>query len=226
MGIDQKTRDKAVHESSLLKGQESYENDMSGFCSICYEGIIWRKNTSGSCFVALLEGWGGLGAFKALKFAVEAVSKFHPMSSKNTVHKKPPRRRVGRPTKYTAKVREAICEAIADGTPYSHAAALGGISYETFCEWRREKPEFSDAINKAVAKGIHSRLKLILESAKKGNVKAATWWLEHVLPEHFARSSVSHKHQVEGEVKQTWAISPETLNALVEARRRYDGSSG
>jgi hypothetical protein len=85
---------------------------------------------------------------------------------------------------------KVICAAIADGLPYKHAATLGGISVDTFCEWQNRFPEFSEALDRARAHGILWRLRLMKVAAKKGNVKAAQWWLEHVFPEHFARSRI------------------------------------
>lgn len=141
---------------------------------------------------------------------------------KNQTKAQTRRPRGGRPTKYTAKAVKKICDAISDGTPFKHAAAVGGISYETFCQWRRQFPEFSDAIEEATGRGVHSRLKLVLASAESGNVRAATWWLEHVLPEHFSRNSVNLNHRIEGEVGHTHTVSPATLAAIAEVRSRHE----
>jgi len=102
---------------------------------------------------------------------------------------------MGRKTKYNPKAVETICQAIADGVPYRFAAALGGISYETFRAWQRDKPAFSDAITLALAKGIQSRLQNMQKFGKKGNLKADMWWLSHVLPEHFAGNRVEIREQ-------------------------------
>ena len=105
--------------------------------------------------------------------------------------KKRPR---GRPTKFGPRVVAAITGAIADGVPFKFAAALGGISHETFCQWQRRFPDFSEAIQEAVARGVKARLGVIKAAARNGDVKAAQWWLEHVMPEHFARSRIEHQH--------------------------------
>jgi hypothetical protein len=96
----------------------------------------------------------------------------------------------GRPTKYDSKTVKAICDAIADGVPYRYAAALAGISYQTYCVWQRLFPEFSDAIEEARAKGIQARLKRLDRSAMKGNPKSDIWYLERTVPE-FSSSSDS-----------------------------------
>ena len=71
----------------------------------------------------------------------------------------------GRPTKYTPATVRRICEAVALGVPNKHAAALAGISEETFCKWQREKIQFSESIQRAIAKGIEARLKIITRAA-------------------------------------------------------------
>jgi hypothetical protein len=100
-------------------------------------------------------------------------------------------RRRGRPSKYTPANVRRICDAIADGVPLKYAAALGGISHETLCQWQRQFPEFSEAVEKAKARGVHERLKIIRAAAKRGNVRAAQWWLERVCPEFFGARLVA-----------------------------------
>lgn len=107
-----------------------------------------------------------------------------------------PRRRRGRPTKYSIAAVQVICDGIADGMPFKFAASLGGISADTFYDWQRRFPYFSDAVQEALAKGVHERLKCIKAAAQKGDVRAAQWWLEHVLPEDFARDRIEHAGQV------------------------------
>ena len=131
-------------------------------------------------------------------------------------------RKVGRPTKYCPEVVETICEAISDGAPFKYAAAIGGISIDTFCQWRKKFPEFSEAIEAAVAEGVHARLKIILEAAEEGSLKAATWWLEHVMPEHFSRNSVNFNHRIEGAITHSATVSKEALAAIAETRARYE----
>ena len=96
--------------------------------------------------------------------------------------------RPGRPSKYTPGTVRKICDAVADGLPFKYAAALGGISHETFAEWRRQFPAFSERIRGAVARGILSRLRLIKRAADKRDVTCAKWWLEHVMPEHYSKT--------------------------------------
>jgi hypothetical protein len=116
-----------------------------------------------------------------------------------------------------------ICDAIADGMAYKHAASLAGISHETLCQWQRQFPEFSEAMQAAVARGIHARLVLIRVAAEKGDVKAACWYLEHVHPEQFAKSRIEVAHQ--GSIEHQFAIPAALLDEIARARTEYDQTS-
>lgn len=138
-------------------------------------------------------------------------------------HSKPrPRRARGRPSKYTPKVVKVICAAIADGVPFKFAAALGGISQDTFCEWQRRFSEFSEAIERATARGVLARLEIIKAAAEGGDVKAAQWYLEHIFPEHFARNRIELKHDISGRLAHEIVVSPQALDAIAESRKRYE----
>jgi hypothetical protein len=105
--------------------------------------------------------------------------------------------------------------------PFIYAATMGGISHETFCQWQRKYPDFSESIQRALAKGIAARLKLIKNAAKE-DAKLACWWLEHCLPEHFARNRIEHEHS--GKIAHEMVVAPETLKAIAESRARYEKS--
>ena len=128
----------------------------------------------------------------------------------------------GRPTKFTPATRRRILAAIRDGVPLAHAAALGDISYETFCEWRRRYPEFSDATSRALSQGVATRLRIIRKAADQGDIKAAQWWLEHVVPEHFAKSRMDVSHRHFGKVEHRVGFDGAVLEQIAEARRSYE----
>lgn len=105
----------------------------------------------------------------------------------------------GRPTKYNAVVVEAIVSALKAGATYEHAAAAGGISYQTFNEWRKDLPEFSEAIKAAEGDAARLLLGKIQAAASEGAWQAAAWILERRWPEQYGRNLHQHKH--EGTVK-------------------------
>lgn len=59
----------------------------------------------------------------------------------------------GRPLKITKKVIDTICEAIQIGTPFSHAAVYGGISYRTFLYWMQIGREEAERLAVSLEQG-------------------------------------------------------------------------
>jgi hypothetical protein len=91
------------------------------------------------------------------------------------------------PTKYTRPTVKRILRHIALGLPLTLVCQAVGINFETFSNWRRQRPRFAEAVLRARAKGADARLRKI-ERASAGDWRAAAWLLEHTLPEHFAKS--------------------------------------
>src|SRR5690554_3298607 len=55
---------------------------------------------------------------------------------------------VGRPTKYTDAMPDALYNAMADGKSITQFAAKIGVSRSTVYEWAEQHPEFSDALTR------------------------------------------------------------------------------
>jgi hypothetical protein len=113
-----------------------------------------------------------------------------------------------RPTKYTRERQDAITAAVAAGSTFEQAAAAAGIHRDTLTEWRKGKPAFSDALEKAEAMGVVSRLERIQAAGRDGVWQADAWWLERRHPEQWGRRD-RVRLQHEGTV---------TVEMLVEAR--------
>lgn len=79
-------------------------------------------------------------------------------------------------------------KAIELGATYQLAAAAGGITYDTFNEWRKADASFSDAINAAEGKAAEQWLRYIERAAKDGNWQAAAWKLERRYPHMYGRT--------------------------------------
>ena len=90
----------------------------------------------------------------------------------------------GRPTKRTPEVVAKIAEAIASGLTDREAGLLAGIRHDTMTEWRKD-PEFSEAIEKATAERLLTRLERI-EAGGQG-WQGTAWALERLYPHRFAR---------------------------------------
>lgn len=87
--------------------------------------------------------------------------------------------------KYSKARITEICQYIEQGSNYEDAAALAGIGESTFYDWKKEKPEFVEALKKAELKCKQRNIQVIQKAGKK-NWTAAAWWLERKYPEQFA----------------------------------------
>lgn len=126
-------------------------------------------------------------------------------------------RALGRPTKLTPDVWEAICKGVEGGMSPSRSAILAGVSPKTLSDWRSENPEFSDAIDQAKARGIQTRVSNIDGAITREGTKdwrAQAWLLSKAAPEEFG-DKVEHEHR--GTV--TLQVPAEQLRRI-QARRR------
>ena len=128
--------------------------------------------------------------------------------------------RTGRPRKYNPSTVRKICRGIAAGLPFKLAAAHAGITGNTLTQWRREFPDFDEKVEQAIAAGIKSRLNQIKKAGDEGDWKASAWWLEHVCPEHFARSRVDVAHI--GKVEHSFSIPADVLDEIAAARKQQE----
>lgn len=105
-----------------------------------------------------------------------------------------PRR--GRPSAFTPQKARIILNAIRQSLSYKQAAALARISYMTFNRWRSEgesddapKPlrDFCDQLKATEAELANSLVKMIFDSGKAGNWKAAAWILERRYPDEWGK---------------------------------------
>lgn len=94
---------------------------------------------------------------------------------------------MARKSKYTPDTVERIVQAIGQGATYELAAAYGGISYQTFNEWVKAKPEFSEAIKSAEGQAAVKWLAKIEKAASNGAWQAAAWKLERRYPHEYGR---------------------------------------
>lgn len=96
----------------------------------------------------------------------------------------------GRPTKYTPETVKRILEAIKLGVAYVDAANYGGVSFETFNEWRKQYPEFSEAVESASGQAVTACMAKIQKAATEGSWQASAWILERRHPDRYGRTRV------------------------------------
>lgn len=102
---------------------------------------------SGKDIVAISLGAKGIVTFEDVMASNEKAKLFAP-----------PKRRVGRPTKYDPSwMLDAIIEVARLGASKEKMAATIGISKETLYQWCQDYPEFSDAV-------------------KEGELLSQVWW--------------------------------------------------
>ena len=92
--------------------------------------------------------------------------------------------KVGQPTKYNPEILQKTKELIELGMNYQDVCDSIGISRETFSQWQKKYPEYSDSVRIA-----NSKVKEIaLKSIRVGEMrdwKAAAWRLERRFPEEY-----------------------------------------
>lgn len=101
---------------------------------------------------------------------------------------------MARRSKYTPDVVKRITDAIRLGATYELACNYGGISHETFHQWRNNKPEFSDAIKEAEGTAVVKWLALIDKAATEGSWQAAAWKLERRYPHDYGKTVQENQH--------------------------------
>lgn len=102
---------------------------------------------------------------------------------------------MARPTKLTPEIQRTIVAALQRGNYAETAAALAGISKDTFYAWLRRGArtkagiyaQFSDAVKRAMAHGEARDLQVVDSAAQGGAWQAAAWKLERKFPQRWGR---------------------------------------
>lgn len=127
--------------------------------------------------------------------------------------------RGGRKTKYTDEVVGRILYALEKGATYELACHYAGISFETFNEWRKAKPEFSEQVKLAEGSAALGWLAVIERAADDGQWQAAAWKLERRYPHMYGRTvqETHGKHEHSGPNGQPIPISYFDANSALAA---------
>lgn len=95
-----------------------------------------------------------------------------------------PKRKVGRPTKRTKEVEEAIFRALRSGVAYRSACHIAGVTPNAVDEWRRLDQDFCAAIEKAKGNARARVAASMFDRAVSANdTTAAIWWMKCQDPE-------------------------------------------
>jgi len=90
----------------------------------------------------------------------------------------------GRPSKFTAEVKQRVKELVELGMNYKDVCQSIGITEETFSQWRKKFPEFSELVEAANAKVKEISLKSIRVGEMR-DWRAGAWRLERRFPEEY-----------------------------------------
>jgi len=131
---------------------------------------------------------------------------------------------MGRKTKLTRKVQNAICASIRGGNYVEVSAQAAGITPQTLRNWMKrgeeegEGPyfEFFEAVQKAKAEA-QMKMVSIIEDASIDSWQAAAWWLERTDYKRWGRKD---RAQVEHTGKDGGPI--ETIDRTALAAQEFD----
>lgn len=101
---------------------------------------------------------------------------------------------MARRSKFTPETQQRIVDAIALGATYELAAKSAGVTYDTLNEWRKTRPQFSEAIEKAEGAAAAKWLAAIETAAAEGAWQAAAWKLERRYPRDYGRTVTEQQH--------------------------------
>lgn len=143
------------------------------------------------------------------------------------IHKKPAKK-PGRPTLLNPTRQAALLNAIEQGMPLKHAAAMAGMSYDTLNAWQKRgenesAPEqfrqFCQLLRHSQAVAMQVHLTSICDAAKR-DWRAAAWMLERRFPEDFAR-----QQQLEHSVSNAkpWLPDPEVNHEVLVRMKKQQG---
>lgn len=85
---------------------------------------------------------------------------------------------MGRPSKYSKALADAICQALRMGNTRTAAYAYAGIDQNTFHRWMARFAPFREAVAKAEADAEVFCVAKIRQSINDGNTQDGKWWLE------------------------------------------------
>ncbi len=125
--------------------------------------------------------------------------------------------------KYTEIKAHNICNHISNGNTLKAAAAAEGVSERTLHRWKKDKPEFEEMVNQAVAV---SEARLVQKISQSDDWRAALAILERRFPESWTKRekvdmNVSKSEGIE-EVKR---MIEQTDHILKIERKKVDDES-
>ena len=115
---------------------------------------------------------------------------------------------MARPTRYTPELTKRIRQYISDGLTVRDCCFGVGISEDTFCRWRREKPEFAKLVQEATEAQAWSSLGLARTSEYR----------------RYTRRAKHAQNQAKSKKRSNTRLTPENaLETPLNASERHSG---
>ena len=116
----------------------------------------------------------------------------------------------GAKSKLTEERRKSILDSVRLGLTFKMACEIAGISEATLCNWRNDKVEFLEDMQRAESDGIRERLARISRHGGE-DWKADAWILSHRRPEMFSERRIVDLNT--GENKSPYEIMNEAIDS-------------
>jgi hypothetical protein len=129
---------------------------------------------------------------------------------------------MGRPAKLTEELTSEITHYIQEGNSPAVSATLAGISRSTYFNWMSKGTnkeqgflEFSESIERAVAKSVSLRVIEITTASKRGSWRASAWMLERLAPESFGKNRMRSPEVGDQRYESPQVVTLESLEQAV-----------
>lgn len=100
----------------------------------------------------------------------------------------------GRKSKYTPEIVEEIVTSLKIGLTDKDAALASGISWDTFDDWQKKYPDFSNRVTRAKAERARTWLLLLRQNAQTGDTRAIEALLDRCAPDYRKSTDVNLRH--------------------------------
>lgn len=122
---------------------------------------------------------------------------------------------VGRPTVMDEATVAKLEDAFSKGCTVTEACLLSEISRNTYYDYIKENPAFSDKVETLKERvTLHARMNLAASIAS-GDLTDSKWYLERKKRDEFSlKQETEHSGKVDSNVQHTIAATPEQLESL------------